>query len=98
MRGPWFVHAGCWVHAERPLAKLVPHHDEHRVAIEQVRTHLWELYQELKAYRLKPDPTQRPVLAARFDALVEARTGYPSIDGVLKEMREHRADLLRVLE
>lgn len=24
--------------------------------------------------------------------------GYPSIDSVLKEMREHKADLLRVLE
>ena len=21
------VHAACWVHAERPLAKLVPHND-----------------------------------------------------------------------
>src|SRR4029079_8709413 len=26
------------------------------------------------------------------------RTGYPSIDGVLKEMRSQKADLLRVLE
>ena len=37
-------------------------------------------------------------LQARFDALVEQQTGYPSIDGVLKEMRDHKADLLRVLE
>jgi hypothetical protein len=28
---------------------------------------------------------------------VEQRTGYPSIDGVLKEMRDHKADLLCVL-
>ena len=38
------------------------------------------------------------MLAARFDALVEQRTGYPNLDGVLKEMGDHRADLLRVLE
>jgi len=38
------------------------------------------------------------VLEARFDALVEQRTGYPNINGVLKEMRDHQADLLRVLE
>jgi len=38
------------------------------------------------------------VLAARFDALVDQRTGYPSIDGVLKAMRDQKADLLRVLE
>lgn len=92
------VHASCWVHAERPLAKLVPHNEEHRAAIAKVRTQIWELYRDLKAYRDRPDEGQRPVLAERFDALVEQRTGYPSIDGVLKEMRDHQADLLRVLE
>jgi hypothetical protein len=92
------VHASCWIHAERPLAKLVPHNDEHRVKIEEVRSGIWDLYRDLKAQRLQPDPAQRPLLEARFDALVERRTGYPSIDGVLKEMRVHKADLLRVLE
>ena len=93
-----FVHASCWVHAERPLAKLIPHNDQHRAAIAKARGHIWELYQDLKAYRDKPDETQRPVLEACFDTLIEQRTGYPSIDGVLKEMRHHKPDLLRVLE
>jgi len=93
-----FVHAACWIHDERPLAKLVPHNDEHRAAIEKIRTQIWELYQDLKVYRETPDEAQQPVLEARFDALVEQRTGYPSINGVLKEMRDHKADLLRVLE
>jgi hypothetical protein len=93
-----FVHAGCWIHAERPLAKLVPHNEQHRGEIDKIRSQIWELYKDLKAYRGKPDEAQRSVLAARFDVLVEQRTGYPSIDGVLKEMREHKADLLRVLE
>src|SRR5262249_29794875 len=93
-----FVHASCWIHAERPLVKLVPHNDQHRAAIAKVRSQIWELYQDLKAYRAKPDEAQRPGLEARFDALIDQRTGYPSIDGVLKEMGDHRADLLRVLE
>jgi hypothetical protein len=93
-----FVHASCWIHAERPLVKLVPYNDQHRAAIARVRGQIWELYQDLKAYRAQPDAAQRPALEARFDALVEQRTGYPSMDGVLKEMRDHRADLLRVLE
>jgi hypothetical protein len=93
-----FVHAGCWVHAERPLAKLVPHNDDHRRAIEPVRTQIWELYQQLKAYRLRPEASQVAVLTARFEALVGQRTGYPNIDGVLKEMAANQADLLRVLE
>jgi hypothetical protein len=92
------VHASCWIHAERPLVKLVPYNDQHRAVIEQVRGQIWDLYRELKAYRVQADATQRPVLEARFDTLVQQRTGYPSIDGVLKEMRSHKADLLRVLE
>jgi transposase IS66 family protein len=93
-----FVHAACWIHAERPLAKLIPHNEEHRAAIEKIRTHIWELYQDLKAYRAQPDEAQKLALEGRFDALVQQRTGYPSIDGVLKDMRNHKADLLRVLE
>ncbi len=92
------VHAACWVHAERPLAKLVPHNEEHRAAIAHVRTQIWELYQDLKAYREQPQQAQRPGLERRFDALVNQRTAYPSINGVLQEMRDHKADLLRVLE
>jgi hypothetical protein len=93
-----FVHARCWIHAERPLVKLVPYNDQHRAAIEIVRSQIWELYQELKAYRAQPQARQRPVLEASFDALVEQRTGFPNIDGVLKEIRDHKADLMRVLE
>jgi hypothetical protein len=92
------VHAACWVHAERPLARMVPYHEEHRVVIEKCRDQIWELYRELKAYREQPDAAQKPILEARFDALCAQRTGYPSIDNVFKEMREHKADLLRVLE
>jgi hypothetical protein len=91
-------HASCWVHAERPLARLVPHNDQHRAAIEKVREQLWELYRDLKAYRQQPDAAQKPLLEARFDALVGQPTDYPSIRGALQEMRDHRSDLLRVLE
>jgi hypothetical protein len=93
-----FVHASCWIHAERPLAKLVPYHDAHRVVIENIRKQIWEYYQDLKAYRQQPEESQRAVLETRFDVLVEQRTGYPNINSVLKEMRDHKADLLRVLQ
>lgn len=92
------VHAACWVHAERPLAKLVPYNEEHRVAIANIRRQIWELYKDLSAFRGQPDEAQKPVLEARFDTLVDQRIGYPNLNGVLKEMRDHKADLLRVLE
>jgi hypothetical protein len=90
--------AACWIHAERPLARMVPYSEEHRAAIAGIRRQIWELYQDLKAYRQRPEPSRRADLEARFDALCGQRTGFPSIDGVLKGMRAHRAALLRVLE
>jgi hypothetical protein len=94
-----FRHASCWVHAERPLARLVPYNEIHRVATEQVRQEIWELYRDLKKYRTLPDAAAKPLLAARFDALVDQKSSFPaSIGQALKEMRERKDDLLRVLE
>jgi hypothetical protein len=93
------VHASCWVHAERPLARMIPYCEAHRAAIEQVRDQIWELYKDLKAYQQQPNPAAKASLEARFDALINQKTNYPSsIGSVLKEMREHKDDLLRVLE
>jgi len=93
------VHASCWVHAERPLARAIPYNEAHRAALEQVRQQIWDLYQQLKAYQAHPDPGDKAGLEARFDALVGQKTDYPTtIGSALKEMRDHQADLLRVLE
>src|SRR5215472_14238496 len=92
------AHAACWIHAERPLGRMIPYSQEHRAAIAKVRGQIWELYQDLKGDRLHPEPSRRQDLESRFDALCGQRTGFPSIDGVLKGMRRHRAALLRVLE
>ena len=92
------VHAACWLHAERPLTRMIPYSDKHRAAIAQVRGQIWELYQDLKRYRQQPEASRRPDLEARFDAMCTQGTGFPSIDGVLKQMRAHRAALLRALD
>ena len=57
------AHAACWLHAERPLARLIPSDEGHREAIARVRREMWELYQDLKAYRLCPRPARRPRLS-----------------------------------
>jgi hypothetical protein len=92
------VHIACWIHAERPLTRMVPYSEEHRAAIDKARQRIWEVYQDLKAYRLEPTDTQRPILEARFDECCAERTNFPSVDAVLKGMSQKRADLLRVLD
>jgi len=81
-----------------PAAAHASYSDQHRAAIEKIRDQIWTLYRDLKAYRQKPEPAQKPALEARFDTLVEQKTDFPSVNQVLKEMRDHKADLLRVLE
>src|SRR5207248_6166011 len=63
------AHAACWIHAERPLARMNPYSDEHRAAIAKVWGQIWALYQDLKGYRQHPEPSRRPDLESRFDAL-----------------------------
>jgi len=45
------AHAARWIHAERPLARLIPYSEEHRRAIAEVRGRIRGLYRDLKAYR-----------------------------------------------
>jgi hypothetical protein len=92
------AHAACWIHAERPLARMIAYSEEHRAAIAEVRGEIRELYQDLKGYREHPEPSRRSELEARFDAVCGPHTGFPSVDGVLQGMKAHRAALLRVLE
>jgi hypothetical protein len=98
------AHAACRVHAERPLARLVPPGEAHREAIAFVRAQIRGLYEDLKLYQQlarcqpQPDLSSRRALEYRFDCLVGQPTGFPSIGQVLQEMRQHKADLLRVLE
>jgi hypothetical protein len=66
-------HVLCWIHAERVLAKLVGFNDEQRAALEQVRTVVWELYRDLKAYKVAPTSEARQSLDERFDALCATR-------------------------
>ena len=53
-----FVHGLCWIHQERNLAKLTPCGSDQSQALAEVLTTLWQLYADLKAYRLAPTPGQ----------------------------------------
>ncbi|OWK43892.1 hypothetical protein FRUB_03491 [Fimbriiglobus ruber] len=93
-----FVHGLCWIHQERNLAKLTPCGREQCQAMEEVLTAVWQLYADLKAYRLAPTPSQAELLRARFDAIVGRTTIWPELNAALQRMAGKKADLLRVLD
>ena len=91
-------HALCWIHAERIFVKLVGFNDAQREALDAVRTGIWELYAELKAYKTAPRDEKKAQLDARFDELCATQTGFVTLNNALKRMRRNKAELLFVLD
>jgi Transposase IS66 family len=98
-------HALCWVHAERLVHKLETFTDSHRAAQTQVRGLIWDYYARLKAYRLNPhsrahspSPRRAAALRKQFDRIFLRRTGFVSLDRLLKRLHANKAELLMVLD
>jgi hypothetical protein len=91
-------HALCWVHAERLVHKLDTFTDAHRAAQAKVRGLIWDFYTDLKAYRLEPGPRQAAALRKRFDRIFLGRTGFATLDRLLKRLHANKAELLTVLD
>jgi len=91
-------HALCWVHAERLVYKLVPANDRQRNAVEVARRMIWWFYRQLKAFKADPSPERAAELSARFDRIFKRRTGYATLDRLLKRLHANKPELLRVLE
>jgi hypothetical protein len=106
-------HALCWVHAERLVHKLDTFTDKHRAAqalvrglrrltallgISPLRGLIWGFYADLKAYRLKPSPRRAVALRKQFDRIFLRRTGFVTLDRLLKRLNANKAELLMVLD
>jgi hypothetical protein len=91
-------HALCWVHAERLVHKLDTFTDLQRAAQQKVRTLIWNFYADLKIYRTNPSKRHRLVLRARFDRIFRRRTGFVTLDRLLKRLQANKTELLMVLE
>jgi hypothetical protein len=91
-------HALCWVHAERLVHKLDTFTDRHHAAQTRVRGLIWDFYADLKAYRLKPRPRRAGALRKQFDRIFLRRTGFVTLDRLLKRLHANKAELLMVLD
>src|SRR5208283_5438563 len=93
-----FLHALCWIHAERSINKLVGFNDAQRNALEQIRTQLWEFYGELKAYKQTPGKNKKAELENRFDEIFTTRTCYATLNSALKRIHKNKSELLLALK
>jgi hypothetical protein len=96
-----FNHALCWIHAERNINKLTPLNETHVGQLDWVRHVIWEIYADLKQYKL--DPTLQTAafkdeILARFDELCRTRTSYMLLNNQLTRLAANKDELFRVLE
>ena len=94
-----FLHALCWIHAERTIHKLLGFNDRQRELLEDVRTQIWDFYRDLKSYRLAPTKKEKARLTARFDEIFKAKYDcFATLTHALERLHKNRAELLLVLD
>jgi Transposase IS66 family len=91
-------HALCWVHAERLIHKLDTFTDENRAAQADIRGLVWPFYRDLKAYCRAPSKQRKAALRARFDRIFDRRTGFVTLDRLLKRLHANKRELLMALD
>lgn len=93
-----FIHALCWIHAERLINKLIAPSEEKRKILEDVKEQIWDFYAELKGYKLCPDATKRIQLQERFHEIFTQKTDFQMLNQALGRLYENRDELLLVLD
>jgi hypothetical protein len=93
-----FDHVLCWIHAERIINRLIPLNDQHVKAVDDTREQLWQIYRDLKAYKLDPTASQAEDIKSRFKTMCSTKTAYVTLNLALKRMGNNQHELLRVLD
>lgn len=93
-----FQHALCWIHAERKINELIPSNDIQSQAVQGARERFWAIYKDLKVYKQSPTAEAKKQIEQQFDAFVQKKTDYTTLNLVLKRMKLNRNELLLVLE
>ena len=91
------LHALCWIHAERSINKITPVSEKGKEDLEEVRGKLWGLYEDLKAYKVNPDPAEAERLDRLFDEIFTTKTHSASLNNALKRIYTNKSELLLVL-
>ncbi|MES9879214.1 MAG: transposase [Candidatus Sedimenticola sp. 1PA] len=93
-----FAHSGCWYHASRPLAKLIPANARERAARDWMENVFWQIYDDLVEYRQNPDRHKKEIIRRGFDDWVTTQVDYPELRAVLGKLMVIKESLLRVLD
>ncbi len=93
-----FLHALCWIHAERKIDRLIPVNDYEKKIITDIQSQIWELYDDLKEYKKNPCIEDQNKIYNEFDRIFTQKTEYETINKALSAIFDIRKGLLLVLK
>jgi hypothetical protein len=92
------LHALCWIHANRAIDKIIAFTDQAKKDLDTVKDQIWQLYQDLKAYKDNPARKDKKRIDNLFDDIFTQTTIIMSLNLALKRIYNNKAELLLVLE
>ncbi len=92
------LHALCWIHANRSIDKIIPFTDQAEKDLDAVKDQVWQLYEGLKAYKHKPNPSDKDRLNGRFGQIFTQTTASAALNLALKRIYNNKSELLLVLD
>ena len=93
-----FLHALCWIHAERKIDRLIPINDYEKKIITNIQTQLWTLYDNLKKYKKNPFIEDQVKINNEFDRIFTQKTEFDTINKALSAIFNIKKELLFVLK
>jgi len=91
-----FNHAGCWIHMERPLRKIICTSQQAEEELKRVRGAIWDVYDKLKEASLKQEG--KDIVREMYDELTKMKTMSSEINAVIDNFAEYREEMLKALE
>ncbi|MCP5082037.1 MAG: transposase, partial [Alphaproteobacteria bacterium] len=91
-------HALCWIHGERLVYMLDTFSEHQRKAKERIRHRIWWLYADIKDYCRDPTPKRKYELRRRFESIFTTKTGFVTLDRLLKRHHRRKQEFLAALE
>jgi len=93
-----FLHAGCWMHAERAIKRLVPIDEVDAAEIKKIRNDIWHFYAQLKSYKKDPENINKVAIEKKFDEIFAQTVTSQQLAVAMRKFRLNKNDLLRVLD
>ncbi len=80
------------------MAKLIVPSTVKQQVLDDVRSQVWEFYDELKAYKEAPTEEDKIRLLEEFDTIFTQQTDFQLLNLALQRLHRNKAELLLVLD